>query len=97
MLVDSFSSLQVLSSQKIPVKTSYKITKIMKKVKEEVNIFQDLKKRLIDEYGVFDDGNNFKVIPNSSEHYAKVDSELKDILNTEIEPVHLHVLEYMFV
>ena len=113
-LVGSFNSLQVLSSLKIPAKTAFKITRVMKKVKEEMDVFEELKRRLVDEYGIVEDNKEFKVIPKDSEHFENVDSELNSVLDTEvefsfepisveelgnveIEPVHLHVLEYMFV
>ena len=84
-LVNSFNSLQVLSSQKIPAKTAFKITRVMKKVKEEVELFEELKKKLVDEYGVVEDNQEFKVVPIGSEHFDKVNSELNCVLDTEIE------------
>ena len=85
VLIKSLNSLKVLCSLKIPVKTSFKLSRLMKKINEEVTIYEELQKKLVDEYGVIGDDKEFKVVSVGSEHYEKVNLELNEILDTEIE------------
>ena len=85
VLVNTVFSLDVLLGQKIPVKTSYKLAKLTKQIKEEISIYDDVKKKLVDAYGTIEKGSPEKMVYAGSEHHEKVTSELNDILSTEID------------
>lgn len=84
-LLNSIPALEVLQSQKINAKTSLLISRTAKKIKEEIATYDELKKKLVEEYGVFNEEVGGKVVTPENENYALVNSELNEVLETEIE------------
>ena len=77
-ILESKDALVELNNKELPIKTSYQITKITKKVQEELENFQEQKQNLIDKYKD-DDGNI------SEESEKKIVKQLEDLLDVEVD------------
>lgn len=59
--------LQVLynsiANVKLPLKTTYKFTRLMKRAEEEIGFYQEKFREILEEYGVKEDGE-FKLTPD---------------------------------
>ena len=84
--LDSFRELK---SQRLPLKTSIKLASVSRKIKEEAEILDAVRKDLLESLSEKDD-NGKAVIENkqfklSPEAAVKFSEQLKEVLNTEID------------
>lgn len=79
-LVDSESSLVRLLDIKLPTKISYRISRVINKIKPDLTLFKERQQALIKELGSCTDKekDNWKVLPENLEKYKKEISDLKD-------------------
>jgi hypothetical protein len=81
-LADILSSIQVLSviaNTKMPVKTSYNINKMLKKVGKEADIFEEERQKIVEVY--LEDGK--KEVPKEKEQ--EVRESIQELMNQEVE------------
>ena len=50
-IVSSSQVLQIIANTKMPVKTSYRLNKMLRKVSKEVEIYEEERKKIFDELG----------------------------------------------
>lgn len=85
--------LQVLYSSianvKLPLKTTYKFTRLMKRAEEEINFYQEKFREIVEEYGVKEngeykltpDGMSIVIIPGKE---AECNSKLAELRNLDV-------------
>lgn len=89
-LINSAEGLKGLSQKKLKARTAYVVGKILKAADAEMASFNETRMELIKKYGekdengelVQDDKGNVRISQESIEDFS---SELKGLLNTEIE------------
>lgn len=98
-LSEAFQILEIRNSlinQKLPIKTSYKLTRFFSSLEEEAKFFNETLEKIIQEYGQKDENGNFVLTENGKgvqiqkdrlqECMAKI-NELNDIeVHLEYEP-----------
>ena len=52
-----------IANIKLPLKTTYKFTRLMKRAEEEISFYQEKFREIVEEYGVKEDGE-YKLTPN---------------------------------
>ena len=52
-----------IANVKLPLKTTYKFTRLMKRAEEEINFYQEKFREIVEEYGVKENGE-YKLTPN---------------------------------
>ena len=87
--------LMVLVNQELPIKLSYKLSKILKKIDMEVQEIENTRVELVKKYGTSDEASgNIKV--EEGENQEKFMSEYADLLNVEtdinIDPISIDEL-----
>ena len=84
-----------IKDMKVPVKTAYKFTKLMRQVEKEVEFYQNKFNELVLEYGQYDetghlktteDGLSIAILPGKESDCAEKLSELR---NLEIELINI--------
>ena len=89
-VLNSMDTMQKLATQKFKSKTAFQIARILKKLDEEIKIFNDTRAALIQKYGERDENGELKVDDNNNctiqkEALENFNQELSDLLNTTIE------------
>lgn len=93
-LVDALPALQKLANQDLTINTLYEVSKLLKRLDDEISIYNKARRQLIEKYCDISDG---KAIPK-----AKTESEFlekfEELLNFEIEidnskPVKIPITE----
>ncbi|QNO14916.1 hypothetical protein HYG86_09090 [Alkalicella caledoniensis] len=79
--------LQVLIEKEIPIKVSYRISKMVKKVVEEYNLFEESRQKLLEKHGEKDEKGQLiskegMVVFKDAEEFHK---EFHSLSNTDIE------------
>ena len=82
-----------LKNKTFPIRTSYKLSKISKRVEEEVKFYQDKVGELTNEYGERDSegafvfGENKQTILIQKDKIEECQKKINDLLQIEIEPI----------
>ena len=79
-----------IKNVKLPLKTTYKFTRLMKRAEEEIAFYQEKFREIVEEYGVKEDGQykltadgqSVVIIPGKE---AECNSRLNELRNLEIE------------
>lgn len=80
-----------IKEKKLPIKTTYKLTKFFNKVDEEIKFFQTRIKEICETYGERDENNNFIPLEGGAGIKVKEDkieecqNEIYDLSNLEVE------------
>ena len=82
-IVNSQTSLQKLLGVSLPVKVSYKLSKLVAKLQPELDIFNKEKDKLIEKYGEKDDKGNW-TIKQDSENMPKFVEEINELTEMEV-------------
>lgn len=77
--------LEVLSKKEWPVKTSYQIIVLMKKLSGQLEVIEKIRINLIQKYGTKDEKTGGMIVPEDSENWKKFMSELNEIMRQEID------------
>ena len=83
-IMSSQDAIKTLASQKLPVRTAYKIQKNLRLLEPEVSNFEKIRSQLImEKYGEEEEGSNgsYKVPPENMKDYLK---ELNQLLDLEV-------------
>ena len=62
-VLDLQSLYNSISNTKLPLKTTYKFTKLLKRAEEELNFYQEKFREIVEEYGVKENGE-YKLTPD---------------------------------
>lgn len=82
-LTDAAESLSKLSQEKIKVSEAVKLARLIKKISGELDIFNEQRKKLLDEFGELNEKENrFEFKGENAEKFKEAFDEL---LNTETE------------
>ena len=93
-LLAALPALQKLGGQDLPLKTLYKVSRMLKKLDENLNFFNKRREDLIVKYCVVRDGKPVPKDENREEYNAKFAELLDlDVELDEIEPVVIPMSE----
>lgn len=111
--VDVFAALSALAATKLPAKTGYRVAKALNTFRSDIASYEEQRNKLVSELGtpVNDGSGNFKFEGEAfkafnEQHEAMLEEEVSpsfasicpdDLGNAEIEPVHLAVLDGIFI
>ena len=76
---------------KLPLKTTYKFTKLMKRAEEEINFYQEKFREIVEEYGAKDEDGQYKMSPDGMSvviipgKESECNSKLVELRNLEVE------------
>jgi hypothetical protein len=79
-----------ISNIKLPLKTTYKFTRLMKRAEEEISFYQEKFREIVEEYGVKENGE-YKLTPDGqsitiiSGKEAECNAKLAELRNLEID------------
>lgn len=84
--INAVGGLNALQSEKLPIKVSYKISKLANKLAPDLDIFNKKRLDLIKEFGTENKENQtITVDPDKIEEYQKQLKQLEELLETDIE------------
>ena len=78
-----------IANIKLPLKTTYKFTRLMKRIEEELNFYQDKFREIVEEYGVKENGE-YKLTPDGqsvviiSGKEVECNQKLAELRNLEV-------------
>jgi len=81
-VLNSIQALRKIAAEPLPVKYGYRISKILKAVENEMQIFDNLRIALVQRLGEEKEGGEYVVKPENQDEFTK---ELTELLNQEIE------------
>lgn len=78
-----------ISNIKLPLKTSYKFTRLMKRAEDELNFYREKFREIVEEYGVkengeykfTEDGQSIEIIPGKE---AECNAKLFELRNLDV-------------
>ena len=82
-IIGSQESLSKLLELKLPIKVSYKISKLINKIQPDLKIYEEKRMDLFKEYGILDEEK--QVYNLKPENIEKFSEDLKTLLDTDIE------------
>jgi len=82
-IIGSQESLAKLLELKIPIKVSYKVSKLINKIQPDLKIYEEKRMDLFKEYGVLDEEK--QVYNLKPENIEKFSEDLKTLLDTDID------------
>jgi hypothetical protein len=87
-------SLRRLSSQPIPLKISYRLSKFIKKTTEELSSVEEHRIKLIDQFGTKNEQSGFTtVLPEKEKEFQKAFFDLlNETVDIDIEPISVEDL-----
>ncbi len=92
-------SLSSLSKQQLPLKVAYKLRNVLKKVEEEINIYEDLRKEALNRYGkkkedgTLETNESNNVLFSSKEEMISFLKEIGELTSSEVEMPSISVDE----
>lgn len=101
-IIDSTDVLRKLAGENLRGRTAFQISKLLKKLEEELDLFNKTRVEIIKKYGEKDDNGELKTDDNGNvkiveESVNAFNQEMLDLLNQEIEinanPITLDDLE----
>ena len=81
-LFTSQQNLNEILHSNLKASVAYKLSRIAAKVSEEMKVFDEQRRKLVDKYGEIDDEGNTKVPESSREEFNK---EINDMFKEEID------------
>jgi hypothetical protein len=76
--------LEALSKERLPIRSSYRIAKLIKECASNLEIIEKLRIGLVQKHGEKDDKGNFSVKPNT-EAWAKFIADMDILFSQEVE------------
>ncbi len=80
-VLNSQEALKRLADTKLPVKTAYRVSKLVKALEKELKDFEDFRNSLIMKYGESQGGGQYKI---SEIDIAKFNDEINEVMETEV-------------
>jgi hypothetical protein len=88
VLLDTKEYLRALAAKEIPVRLSYEIAKMLEKIGDEINIFEEQRRKLVMQYGIEETSGMWKVKDENVETYMQDINELREInISLEMEKI----------
>jgi len=90
-VLDISQFYQLIRTFKLPIKTTYKLSKLSNLVDKETSFYQEEFKKIIEEYGQKDDDGNLvltedknsvKILPDKDKEAQK---KIQDLMNLDVE------------
>lgn len=97
-MVTFLNSVGIIKEMVLPVKASYAISKNIKKIEKEIEVYNEERAKLLDKYGEKDENGNLVVseeqnIKIAPENVEKWNKDLSELLDIEVE-VDIHKLKF---
>lgn len=83
VIAEQEGALVEIAKLDLKIKDAIKLTKVLKKVTEELSVFRQVRDEKIKKYGVEKDGN--VVIESNSEHLETFLAEINEVQNNTLE------------
>lgn len=82
-IVEAKESLQNLASMELPLKTSYKLAKMVRCISNELLVFDEQRLKLCQKYGALcKNGNSYEIPPDKMPLFGK---DYAELLNIDVE------------
>ena len=81
-IVNSVDTLKFLGNLRMPVKSSYRINKMLRKVASEVDIYEEERKKIFEEFGEDMGGGRLQI---KEEHKDQAAETMDLLLNQDVE------------
>lgn len=92
-IVEVTPALREIANQRLPMKTLYKVTRLIREVQPQLDFYDEQCQKLISEHCTPDEGG-FTVIASNKHKFDSAMNELLDIdVDMDIEPVSIPVSE----
>ena len=96
-IVASSQVLQLIANTKMPVKTSYRLNKMLRKVSKEVEVYEEERKKIFDELGEEKEEGSLQIpkdnMPEATKLFDELVSEEIEVELPEITLEHLGEME----
>ena len=100
-IINGIAVLQKISNSPIRGRTAYKVGKLLKRIEEEFDLFNDSRKKLIEQYAITDEYGNpiteddtYKIIPDKiNEFNAEVGGLLDTVVKIDLDPIPIEEIE----
>lgn len=93
-IVSNVENIKELQSIKLPIKISYKLSKLIGKIQPELDIYNEKRDELVKEYGDKQEDDTFKVTdPNKIKSFIEKINDLVEIeVEIDFEPIDIEDL-----
>ena len=81
----SREALQKLMAERLPVKTSYWLAKMARKLNDQLEVIEAVRIGLIKQYGTQDEGEQNVSVKAGSENYARFVADFNELMSQEVE------------
>jgi hypothetical protein len=82
-ILDANGALGKLSQERLPVGQSVSLARLIKKLNEEMNLFNDQRERLLKQYGEYkDDAGGYEIPKGNLPTFRK---DFDELINSEVE------------
>lgn len=101
-IVESQEVMRVLSNKSLRGRTAFKVARLLKKIEEELNTFNDTRVKLIESYAKKDEDGNFVTndkneyqfdTENANKFVAEINKLLAEEIQIEANPIKIDELE----
>lgn len=82
-ILDANTALGKLSQERLPVRQSVSLARLIKKLNEEMNLFNEQRERLLKQYGEYKEGAGGYEIPK--ENLPTFRKDFDELINSEVE------------
>lgn len=100
-IINGIEVLQKISNSPIRGKTAYRVGKLLKRIEEEVDLFNESRKKLIEQYAIKDEYDNpviengtYKIIQDKiNEFNTEISGLLDTVVKIDLEPIPIEEIE----
>lgn len=92
-VVNAYLALSQMSTEKMNVKASYAIAKNIRKLEPEYKNYEEIRKKLFDQYSILDKEGN-KVIPKEKQEEANSEFQTLTDIDVVVESYKIHLSDF---
>lgn len=81
---NSINSLNLLAAKPLPVKLSYRLSKLIRKIAKEHELLQEVRNKLVEKYGEERKEGGYQITPDG-ENWDVYQTEPEELLDEEVE------------
>ena len=100
-IINGIEVLQKISNSPIKGRTAYKVGKLLKRIEEEFDLFNESRRKLINRYAIKDehgepisDNGSYKIVPELVDDFNnEVNGLLETIVKIDLDPIPIEEIE----
>lgn len=100
-IINGIEVLQKISNSPIKGRTAYKVGKLLKRIEEEFDLFNESRRKLINRYAIKDeygepvsDNGSYKIMPELVDDFNnEVNGLLETIVKIDLDPIPIEEIE----